>query len=1339
MANDEKVKIDIDLDAQKLSQGVQESISRIEALEKQLKDLEKTGGNTGDTVSNKMKEMSAGFDILSNAGKKMTAMVTLPLVGFGVASIKTAGEFEMAMAEVSAISGATGRDLEKLTEHAKMLGRETFFSAKEASEGMKYFALAGYDTNQILQVMKPTLDMAVASGMDLGTACDIVSDNVTALGLEIEDTTMLIDKMAMTQSKSNTTIEMMGEALKYVAPVANTLGINTTDLSVAIGLLADNGIKAGSAGTVLRGGLTRLVKPTKQIQKTMDKYNIAIKKNEDGSVDLMGTVAVLKDKLGGLDKVTQAQALTTIFGKEALSGWSALMNTSTDRVKELTHEIENSNGKSAEMAEIMGDTFEGSVKAMKSAFEGVMITIGDFFIPILKNVVDGVTDVMRKFNEMDEGSQKLIVAIGGTIAVIGPLMMIVGGLGGAMMKVIPLISGIASGMGLTLTASTVLAGGLIALGVAFAGLLAWMGSSNEMISYLQTEFGAFGEFLSMLGEHIYGTFQLVFGNIGILIKTLAKSLMSLMKGDFKEAGNVWKDGWAEMENNTAKAMSNIRMETANATSFLREMSKAELDKLSGDYTGAMETIKTVTADNIGESADKFVNAFKDMDGKSIAVLRGTSDTMAMLLDGIYEGMDNEAMTKKFIANLESMQRGGALELDKINKDTDNFKKTIEMNFKEGANQMSSAGKEIYENLKNVSSRGIKSVSESMASDIKKMDADTVNALISMGGSWGQVFNGITDVGSMSAEDLAKAIEQNYTAMGMTSEEVMHAMEQDMQMYQNAQKIANMELTEDNKKMLDNMTGIYQNLSMTTKDNVAQISDAVMGTVDTMAIGSVDKLKGMGEGWARVFKGVKDDGSQSTEETRAIVTANLQAMLDEGLPIGQLFKDGMANYMGDLAEDTTNKAKETKDGVVEGLSGLPEGVAIEMSGLPPEVQKQLQDAGIVGADGALQVKQNIVDGVAGTGEEVKEQIDVATPVQEEVQQAVINADEANAIKQAITDALQGAPEEAQAQLQGIPGVVDGAIIAGTTSAQQAQQIKDAILQHIDGVSQGVQDKMAGVPGAVENATSQASAKANIHMPGVASAINQGTNVYGVINSNLGLGNVAMASQMSNMNNTATREGQNLGKSVDKGTKDMSKSAKTNFTQLEKQTKTSMSGMSKTARQEATNMYNGVKTSFAQMNSQGSASANSLKNNVINATAIMKNSAIRFWQEIRNEYSRTIHGKIEVTKTIKENKIVTTTTVNKEAPASLMAKAFAVDEAEIATRQMAVQSLSRIKDNDTISVREEKKKGKEEERRVDNTSKGNTYVTNNYTSPKASSLLELKKQAKRESRKLGTSLR
>lgn len=1148
--------------------------------------------------------------------------------------------------------------------------------------------------------MKPTLDMAVASGMDLGQACDIISDNVSALGLEVKDTTMLVDVMAKTSSSSNTTIEMMGEAFKYVAPLSKTLGINVIDLSTAIGVLGNNGIKAGQAGNVLKTGLARLSAPTKAMKNVMDKYNISLQKNSDGSVDLMKTIKHLKSRIGDLDKTTQAQVISTLMGKEALSGWASLINTSEADLDALNSTIADYNGTASEMAEIMGDNLQGSIKAMKSAFEGVMITVGDMFIPILKKVVDSITGVLRKFNEMDSGAQKLIVAIGATTAVIAPLMTVIGTLGGSIMRVIPLLSSVASGMGLTLSASTALIGGLVAIGVAFAGLLGWMGSSSEMISYLQTEFGAFGVFLSSLGEFIYGTFQLTFGNIGILIKTLGKMLMALVKGDFKEVGNIWKDGWAEMEVNTAKAGSNMAMHTANATKKMREMSTSELSALEHQFNSTMDVLKTVTVDNIDEATATFVSLLGDMDNEAISLLKGTSDSMAILFNGITANMTDEQATNVFKKNLESMVRSGELSLESLEKDTAEFSNMVAMNMKTGSNQMEQAGKTLFENFKNTATRGIASTAESIASDMKKMDADTANALMNMGGTWGQVFDGITDITNMSAEEIAKVIETNYSKMGMTSEQVMTAMEQDMNMYITSQQLANTTLSESNQKMVDDMSSIYDSLSMTTTDNVSAIADAVMNTVDGMAIGSVEKIQAMGDGFGRVFAGIEEDGSMSAEQTRAKVVENLTAMMNEGLPIGEMFKSDMIGFLQDMASEGEAKTGEFTSNVTDIMGQLPEGVNIEMSNLPPEVQNALAEAGVAGTTGATEIKDNIINGVEGTSEGVKNNINVSASVQE--------------------------------------GVAEG-----VASANGASAIKDTIIQQTSGVEAGVAINMNGMANTISSAMSTSCSVANSGSAGIKTAIDKNTKVDSAINTNLNNANNAVSNQTKKMAITAETGSKNIAKGVEKGTKDVAKSADTNFKALEKSVKTHMSNASKTARQEATNMYNGVKTSFAQMNSQGTASANSLKNNVINATAIMKNSAIKFWGQIRNEYAKTIKGKIEVTRTIKEEKIVTVSTVNKESEASIasaMSRAIMVEESELAIRQTAVDSLSRLKSNDTISIKDEKKESKTEERRVDDNTGGNkTYITNNYTSPKATSLLELKRQAKRESRKLGVSFR
>ena len=249
---------------------------------------------------------------LKSVGGAITKTVSLPLLALGAGALKVAGDFEAGMSEVSAITGATGKDMQALEKQAKTLGATTKFSARDAAEGMKYFGMAGYDTNQIMSALPSTLNLAAAGNVDLGIACDIVSDAMTGLGMSANETTKFTDIMAATITNSNTSVELMGETLKYVGPVAGTLGIGMGDLSVAIGLMGNAGIKGSQAGTALRAGLTNLVKPTKEMKTAMEKYGVELVKNADGSVNMMGTMENLRSTLGGLDQATQAQALSLI-------------------------------------------------------------------------------------------------------------------------------------------------------------------------------------------------------------------------------------------------------------------------------------------------------------------------------------------------------------------------------------------------------------------------------------------------------------------------------------------------------------------------------------------------------------------------------------------------------------------------------------------------------------------------------------------------------------------------------------------------------------------------------------------------------------------------------------------------------------------------------------------------------------------------------------------------------------------------------------------------------------------------------------------------------------------
>ena len=385
-------------------------------------------------ISNDISKIGKDFDGLKNlgqgissVGKALTAGLTLPIVGAGVASVKTASDFQGAMKEVSAISGATGKDLDSLSNLAKEMGSTTKFSASESAEALKYMGMAGWKTQDMMEGLPSILSLASAGNTSLGATSDIVTDGLTSMGLSAKDAGKFADIMASTCSNANTNIELMGETLKYVGPVAGSLGIEMDDLSVAIGLMGNAGLKGGQAGTSLRAGLTNLVKPTKEMKKAMEKYGVELVKNADGSVDLMGTMQNLRSTLGELDQTTQAQALASIFGKEAMSGWASIVNASEGDFNKLTDAINNSEGSAKKMADTMLEGSQGAIVEMKSALEGVAITIGERLTPFLEKLADGVSKVCEWFQNLSPATQTFLMIVATLIASIGPLLLLIGG------------------------------------------------------------------------------------------------------------------------------------------------------------------------------------------------------------------------------------------------------------------------------------------------------------------------------------------------------------------------------------------------------------------------------------------------------------------------------------------------------------------------------------------------------------------------------------------------------------------------------------------------------------------------------------------------------------------------------------------------------------------------------------------------------------------------------------------------------------------------------------------------------------------------------------------------
>lgn len=363
---------------------------------------------------------------LTSAGTTLTKNVTVPIVGIGTAAVKVSSDFESAMSKVAAISGATGSDLDKLNQKAQEMGAKTKFSATESAQAFEYMAMAGWKTEDMLDGIEGIMNLAAASGEDLATTSDIVTDAITAFGLSAKDSGSFADILAAASSNANTNVSMLGESFKYVAPVAGALGYSAEDTAVALGLMANAGIKSSQAGTAMRSALSRLVKPTDQVAAAMDKYNISLT-NSDGTMKPLSQVMdELRTNLGGLTEAEQAQAAATLFGQEAMSGMLAIVNASESDYNKLTDAINNADGTAKSMADTMNDNLAGQITLLKSALEGVAIQLGEILLPHLKNFVAWLQELTAKFAALSPEQKEQIVKWAAIAAAIGPVLVVVG-------------------------------------------------------------------------------------------------------------------------------------------------------------------------------------------------------------------------------------------------------------------------------------------------------------------------------------------------------------------------------------------------------------------------------------------------------------------------------------------------------------------------------------------------------------------------------------------------------------------------------------------------------------------------------------------------------------------------------------------------------------------------------------------------------------------------------------------------------------------------------------------------------------------------------------------------
>ena len=458
--------------------ALQREIVETEQELKKLEDQAKESGAALQEIAAKGEKLKTVGENISDVGEKFLP-ATAAVAGLGAAAVKTAADFDTGMSKVAAISGATGDDLDALREKAREMGSKTKFSASEAASAMEYMAMAGWKTEDMLGGIEGIMNLAAASGEDLATTSDIVTDALTAFGLSAQDSGHFADILAAASSNANTNVSLMGETFKYCAPIAGALGFSAEDTAEAIGLMANAGIKGSQAGTALRTIMNNMAGPIDIAGEALGQVTIQTT-NADGSMrDLSDILADCRVAFSQLSESEQANAAESLVGKNAMSGFLALMNAGEGDINKLSDAIANCDGKSAEMAETMQDNLAGQLTILKSQLEELAISFGEMLMPVIRDVVGWIQGLVNKLNSMDEGQRKTIITIAAVVAAIGPVLIIIGKVVsavGTIMTIIPKLSaaittvkGVMAGLNATMLANPIflIIAAIIALVAAF--------------------------------------------------------------------------------------------------------------------------------------------------------------------------------------------------------------------------------------------------------------------------------------------------------------------------------------------------------------------------------------------------------------------------------------------------------------------------------------------------------------------------------------------------------------------------------------------------------------------------------------------------------------------------------------------------------------------------------------------------------------------------------------------------------------------------------------------------------------------------------------------------------
>lgn len=624
--------------------------------ENELKRLEEQANQSATALQKisatgeKLKDVGSNIE---GAGKKLLP-VTATVTALGTASVKTAADFETAMSKVAAVSGASGKELEDLTAKAREMGSKTKFSASEAAEAMNYMAMAGWKTEDMLSGIEGVMNLAAASGEDLATTSDIVTDALTAFGLSAQDSGHFADVLAAASSNANTNVSMMGETFKYCAPIAGALGFSVEDTAEAIGLMANAGIKSTQAGTSLRTIMTNLSGEVKICGENIGEVTVATT-NADGSMrDLSDILADCRTAFSSLSESEKAAAAESLVGKNAMSGFLALMNAGEGDIEKLSGAIDNCSGAAQSMADTMNNNLEGQLTILKSQLQELAISFGEILLPAVKKIVGWVQGFIDVLNSLPDGVKETIVTVALIAAALGPVLIIIGKIitaVGTIMTIVPKVAGVIKAVQGAFAAlnATMLANPIVLIIAAIAALVAafiylwntneefrqfWIDLWEDIKEIAVAVWEGLKEFFSAAWEAIRATAETVWNALAGFFTGLWEGIRNTFTTVVNAISSFLSTAWNAIQTVATTVWTAISTFFSTIWNGIKTVVTTVVTAISTFLTIAWNTIKTAITTVLNAIKTVFSTVWNAIKNVVTTVINGIKNTITTVWNGI---------------------------------------------------------------------------------------------------------------------------------------------------------------------------------------------------------------------------------------------------------------------------------------------------------------------------------------------------------------------------------------------------------------------------------------------------------------------------------------------------------------------------------------------------------------------------------------------------------------------------------------------------------------------------------------------------------------------------------